>query len=310
MYHTPALLKETLQYLDPREGKSFIDCTLGGGGYTQALLEATKSNGRVLAIDLDEEAIEETELRIKNQELRNLVLVRDNFRNIKTIAHANGFEKVDGILYDLGVSSHQLDEKARGFGFDSASLDMRMDKNQDLTAAEIINHRSKSELIHIFKTYGEERLSAPIADAITRQRKKKSIISSGELSKIVAEQYFRFFKKPSFKNPATKIFQALRIAVNDELGNLEISLSDSIQLLRKDGRIAVISYHSLEDKIVKEFFKKESRNCLCAPQIPQCVCAHKASLKIITKKPIIPGNEEIARNPRARSAKLRVAQKI
>lgn len=311
MYHNSVLLTEVIKLLDPMPGQSFIDCTLGGGGHALEIAKRVAPDGKVLGIDMDEEAIRESRLKAQSSVPKaNVVIVQDNFKNIKKIAVENGFESVDGILFDLGVSSHQLDGRERGFSFNSETLDMRMDKSQDLTAGDIINSWSKNELITIFRDYGEERLSAPIADAITKKRKADGAMGPKELSNVVAEVYKKFYKWPSLKNPATKIFQALRIAVNQELENLIKALPESLKVLKDGGIIAVISYHSLEDAQVKSFFKRESRDCICPPELPQCVCDHKASLKIITKKPITPGDGEIHTNPRSRSAKLRVAYKI
>ena len=311
MYHIPVLLHEVLKYLDPLPGRIFIDCTMGGGGHAKALLDATAPDGKVLAIDLDDDSIKHAisnfQFAISN---KRLILVQDNFKNIKNIAKDSGFEGVDGILYDLGVSSHQLDDKTRGFGFENDTLDMRMDAGNGITAAEIINTWQIRELQKIFKELGEERLHGIIAKTIALERKKKPIVSAKELSDIISSVYERHYRKPSMKNPATKVFQALRMSVNDELHNLELSLGDAMGLLKPGGKIAVIAFHSIEDRIVKNFFKKESKNCICGAEVPVCVCKHKKSLEIITKKPIVPTDGEVSDNPRSRSAKLRVAKKI
>lgn len=311
MYHTPVLLEEVLKYLDPRPNQNFIDGTLGGGGHAAEILKKIEPNGRLLGIDADEDAIREV---IPNFTFpisrKRFVIAQGNFRDMKKIALENNFKDVNGILLDLGVSSHQLDRNEKGFGFESDALDMRMEKGGDLTAGEIVNHWRIQDLITLFREYGEENLAKPIAEKIIEYRQSQSIHKPAELVAIVAEVYKKYYKKPSLKNPATKIFQALRIRVNNELDALKNALDRAKECLGKEGRLAVISYHSLEDRIVKEFFKKESKDCVCPLEYPVCQCDHRASLRIITKKPITATIVEIENNPRSRSAKLRIAQKI
>ena len=291
-YHRPVLLQKTIEFLDPARGKLFIDATVGGGGHAFELL---KRGGKVLGIDRDPEAIKHIK---KSQKLKaksqKLVLVCGNFSQIGEIAKSEGFSQLSGILFDLGVSSHQLEEARRGFSFiHEGPLDMRMDPNLNVRAFDLVNNFDKRRLNEIFKTYSQEELSWPIADAICRARQVKAIETTTELAKIVEAVYARHIKRKNKRiHPATKTFLALRLVVNSELLNLEDSLPQTVDLLEIGGRLVIVSYHSLEDGIVKRFFKQESR------------------LKILTPKPIGPENSEIEANPRARSAKLRVAERI
>jgi len=291
-YHRPVLLQKTIEFLDPARGKLFIDATVGGGGHAFELL---KRGGKVLGIDRDPEAIKHIK---KSQKLKaksqKLVLVCGNFSQIGEIAKSEGFSQLSGILFDLGVSSHQLEEARRGFSFiHEGPLDMRMDPNLNVRAFDLVNNFDKRRLNEIFKTYSQEELSWPIADAICRARQVKAIETTTELAKIVEAVYVRHIKRKNKRiHPATKTFLALRLVVNSELLNLEDSLPQTVDLLEIGGRLVIVSYHSLEDGIVKRFFKQESR------------------LKILTPKPIGPENSEIEANPRARSAKLRVAERI
>lgn len=311
-FHQSVLLDEVIHYLKPQPGQKFIDCTLGGGGHTLGILKRTLPGGKVLGIDLDNEAIKATDQKAKELKLKNnLVLVQDNFRNIGRVAKENGFGKVDGILLDLGLSSAQLHNHDRGFSFLSeGGLDMRFGHQTKITASEILNTYPEKRLYEIFKNFGEERLSKPISQKIIEIRRQTPFASSQQLVDLVAAIYKKYYRHDSKVNPATKVFQALRIAVNEELENLEEVLPQAIKLLAKGGRLAVISYHSLEDRTVKNFFQQESKGCICPPKMPVCQCKHKKTLQIITKKPITPTEEEITLNHRSRSAKLRIAEKI
>jgi len=303
------MIEEVIHYLNPQLGDNFVDCTLGGGGHALAILKRIGPQGRLLGIDLDPSAIQAAKETTKN--FKNITLVQDNFRNLNKITDVYEFDKIDGILLDLGLSSGQLQDQQRGFSFlAEGKLDMRFGQQTDLTAKKILNTYSQKELTEIFRNFGEEKLAWPVAKEIIKARQQKPIDSPNQLVEIVAAAYKKYYRGKSKINPATKIFQALRISVNEEIENLKQVLPQAVGRLKAGGRLAVISFHSLEDKIVKEFFKQESRDCLCPPQLPVCGCKHQKTLKIITKKPLVPSDQEIAANQRARSAKLRVAEII
>lgn len=308
-YHEPVLLRKVIEYLNPQTGKSFIDATIGGGGHTEALLAR---GARVLGIDRDEEAIEHIKKETGNwkmsktlsqtlsevegseveEQTGNLTLTLGNFANIYEIAKANGFDRVDGIIFDLGVSSHQLETAQRGFSFTKEGpLDMRMDKSISIRAYDLINNFEERRLNEIFKTFGQEKFSRRIAGAVCSARQIRPIESTTELARIIEEAIPRGVSRRNI-NIATKVFQAIRIVVNSELLNLEEALPQTVEILKSQGRLAIISFHSLEDAIVKRFLKKETR------------------LITLTKKPIGPDPSEIEKNPKSRSAKLRVAEKI
>lgn len=315
-HHIPVLKKEVIDFLDPRPDQNFIDCTLGGGGHSLEILKRIGPNGKVLGIDLDKEAIEAVELKI-NSELEerklknNLILVQDNFKNLVDIynKHFAGLT-VSGILFDLGVSSRQFDESSRGFSFQKDGfLDMNFDQNRRFKAFDVINKWPQEKLEKIFKRYGEEIFARQIAKGIVRVREKEPINTTKKLANIIKKSIpLKFnFKKV---HPATRVFQALRITVNEELDNLISVLPKILQILDKGGRVAIISFHSLEDRIVKQFFIKESRSCVCPPSFPICKCEGYPKLKILTRKPIIPSSQELKNNPRSRSAKLRAAERV
>jgi 16S rRNA (cytosine1402-N4)-methyltransferase len=308
--HQPVMLEEVVHYLKLKRGDKVIDCTSGGGGHALAILKRIIPTGKLLGIDLDPLAIQAAGEATKDYK-RKIILVKDNFKNLKSIANVNRFYKVNSILLDLGLSSGQIQDQRRGFSFlAEGSLDMRFGPLSDLTAEKILNTYNQKELIEIFKSFGEEKLAKPISQKIIEMRKKAPLTSPKQLVEITSEIYRKYYRGKSKINPATKVFQALRIAVNQEFENLKEILPQAVKLLIKGGRLVIISYHSLEDKIVKEFFKQESRDCICPPQRPTCQCQHKKTLKIITKKPATPKEEETTENPRARSAKMRVAEKI
>lgn len=311
--HIPVMLNDVLAGLEPKPGQVFIDCTLGGAGYTLALAKAVGPHGRVLAIDLDSLALENARQKIKSAGISNIVLVQDNFRNLQDIVKENFSEnsKVDGIVLDLGLSSAQLDDESRGFSFQGdRPLDMAFNQEGHTAVATttIVNRYPLERLTHIFREYGEEPKAYLVAKKIIEKRKKNWIRTTGQLLEIIFQVI-----KPNPKsriNPATKIFQALRMETNKELEALEEVLPAAISLLKPGGRLAVVSFHSGEDRITKEFFKTESKDCICPATVPVCVCHHHATLNIITKKPIPVSDAESNLNPRARSAKLRLAQKI
>lgn len=314
--HTPVMLKEVLEYLDPRPGQQFIDCTLGGSGYTVAIARKVGENGKVLAIDMDKIAIKNAEFRIKNLELNNIILSYGNFKNLQKIVKEKSKgerNKFNGIVFDLGLSSAQLEDKSRGFSFQlDAPLDMAFGHGEGSTehgTEYIVNNYKEGELVKILRDYGEEKFARRIAQSIIKYRKDKPIKTTGQLVYIIESAVPAIYKNKKI-HFATRTFQALRIATNKELESLERALPQAVDLLRKGGKIVIISYHSLEDRIVKQFFKKESKSCLCPPDIPICQCGHKAELKILTKKIVLPSDEEIKVNARARSAKMRVAEKI
>ena len=308
--HKSVLLQEVISYLDPKPGETFIDATIGFGGHSTEILKSISPNGKLLGIDQD---LEELDWLGANtaQKYTNLVLAKGNFSQIKKIAENEGFDKVDGILADIGVSSVQLDKCERGFSLkNDGPLDMRMDKDRELTAAEVVNTYSEHDLTDIFSKYGEERLSKTVAREIVTRRAQRPFTSTLEFAGLVDSIYDKRGLKGLKVHPATRVFQALRIEVNDELGSLQKFLPQSLDLLAQKGRLAVITFHSLEDRIVKDFFQKEAKGCICPPEYPVCKCGHDVKVKILAKKPILPSNEEIKDNPRSRSAKLRVIEKI
>lgn len=315
--HVSVMLDEVLKFLQPTSGGLYIDGTLGGAGHTTAILEQSAPDGRVLGIDTDEQALR----RVRGQfpdlvESGRLVLAHGNFAEMSTIASENDFRSVQGILLDLGFSSDQMDDPQRGFAFSAdGPLDMRLDTSLATSAADLVNTASEQELADIFWKYGEERRSRQIARRIVREREQTAITRTAQLARIAAAGV-PF--KPGTIHPATRVFQALRIAVNAELERLETVLPQILDLLAKPenavqeqgGRMAIIAFHSLEDRIVKDFMRREATDCICPPRIPVCICGHKARLRILTSKPLTPGAQEIERNVRARSAKLRVAEAI
>jgi len=300
--HIPVLSKEVLKGLQAKAGGAYIDCTVGLGGHAKTILQNIMPGGRFLGIDMDPEALKIAENRLKDYG-NAVTLVKDNFTNLEAICSKYEFQPVDGVLFDLGVSSWQLDSAQRGFSFQSeAPLDMRFNPGQGPSAAEIINSYSEQELIRIIKEYGEESHSRQIASLIVKNR---PIYTTSELASLVKDALrYRYSKI----NPATKTFMAFRIAVNKELENLKAALEQVTKILRSKGRLVVISYHSLEDRIVKQFMKRESSDCICPPEALICRCGHKASLRLIAKKVIKPGLPEIENNPRSRSGKMRVAE--
>ncbi len=305
IYHKPVLLEKSIEYLDIISDGIYVDATLGGGGHSYEILKRLSSNGMLISIDMDKDAIENFYKKYKQYD--NWKVVRDNFANIKNILAELGINKINGILYDLGVSSYQLNQYEKGFSYrdDDAILDMNMGLSEN-SAINILNNYSQDELERIFKEYGELKQYRAIARRIIEFRKDREIKYVRDIKDIVEP----VFVHANLIKELSKLFQAIRIEVNRELENLKRSLEDVLGFLDSKGRIVVISYHSLEDRIVKDFFKLESSDCICPPEVPVCNCRHKASLKIITKKPIVPDEVEVEFNIRARSAKLRVAEKI
>ncbi|MBN1538066.1 MAG: 16S rRNA (cytosine(1402)-N(4))-methyltransferase RsmH [Anaerolineales bacterium] len=304
LVHLPVLYQEILTALQPRSGGRYIDCTLGAGGHAFGILESSCPDGQLLGLDVDPIALELAQQRLGDFGNR-AILIRASYASLKNQLAIINWPKVDGILLDLGVSSMQLDEGKRGFSFmGDAPLDMRFDPQNPLSARDIVNDYSEQELADIIYRYGEEKRSRQIAQRIVRSR---PINTTGELAHIIAGVAGGRRMKI---HPATRTFQALRIAVNQELETLQKTLPQALDVLESGGRMAVISFHSLEDRIVKHFFRQESRDCICPPHTPICICGHHASIREMTRQPVKPQPSEIENNPRSRSARLRVAQKI
>lgn len=313
--HVPVMLEEVLTLLRPTPGQKYIDGTLGGGGHTAAILERSAPDGRVLGIDADAQALARVRSRLPAAlAAGRLQLVHGNFADLAAIAHTAGFLSVQGVLLDLGFSSDQMDNPQRGFSFSAAGpLDMRLDQSLERSAADIVNDASEEELADIFWRYGEERRSRQVARRIVQARRKGPITGTQQLAALAAAGVP--FQAGAI-HPATRVFQALRIAVNGELERLEAVLPQILDVLsthkgmqgEEVGRMVIIAFHSLEDRIVKEFLRREATDCICPPRVPVCICGHKARLRILTPKPLTPGIQEIEHNPRARSAKLRAAE--
>ena len=305
--HDPVLLAEVLAQLDPREGGRFLDGTVGAGGHAEAILERTGPSGRLIGLDVDPAALAEAG-RVLARFGERAVLVRSNFALLDVVAARHGFTPLDGVLLDLGLSSLQLADERRGFSFRAEGpLDMRADPDLSVTAADIVNSWDERELRRAFGELGEETEAGRVAAAIVRRRSREPFLSADDLGRFVAGVKTQ---RRRGIDPATRVFQALRIAVNHELDNLQRGLEAAVRALRPGGRLAVISFHSLEDRITKQFFVRESRDCICPPHLPTCVCGHRAGLRVVTRRPLRADSAEVARNPRARSAALRIAEKI
>ena len=323
--HVPVMVEEVVKFLQPGAGGNYVDGTLGGGGHTQAILERSAPDRRVLGIDADAQAIARVGERLADfVNTGRLVLVQGNFVELACIVDEASFVSIQGVVLDLGFSSEQMGDAQRGFSFSvDGPLDMRFDQSQGESAADIVNSASEQELADIFWRYGEETRSRRIAQRIVKARARGAITRTGQLAQLAAvgAPY-----KPGAIHPATRTFQALRIAVNRELEHLEEVLPQVLDVLsrgkgrvadgqegsgrqeRGSGRMVIITFHSLEDRLVKEFMRREARDCLCPPQVPVCVCGHKARLRVLTPKPVTPTVTEVSANPRARSAKLRAAE--
>ena len=307
-YHESVMSSEVLHYLNVHMEGVIVDGTLGDGGHTEFILKNTAPEIRVFAIDRDRSAIKRARERLSP--FRNRVtFAHGNLGDLKNLAAQNGITRVVGLLMDLGVSSPQLDTPERGFSIrHDGPLDMRMDSSQKTSAADLLVKLTDVELVSIIKNFGEERYAKRVVRAIRREQEELPITTTGQLSRIVAKVVTS--PRHSRIHPATRTFQALRIAVNDELEQLKTALADMIDLLHSGARVAVISFHSLEDRIVKTFFRDEEKGCSCPPKIPICVCGRTQTLKVLTRKPLVPSEEELAINPRSVSAKLRVAEKV
>ncbi len=312
--HAPVMVPQVLEFLKPESGKRYLDGTLGGGGHAEQILERSSPDGQVLGLDLDGDAIAGAQQRLARFGDR-LVTRWANFAKAGELLEEMRWGKVNGILLDLGLSSHQMDSPERGFGFQmDARLDMRMDRRQAMDAYQVVNTFPVADLERLFWDYGEERLGRPIAMTIARERKKMPIVTTKQLAELVAATVRRkksgADRRKERIHPATRVFQALRIAVNRELENLDSFLGNAYELLLTHGRMVIISFHSLEDRAVKQAFRKWSRSCLCPPRTPLCRCGWSQKVSILTSKPLLPSAAEVQINPRARSAKLRAVEGI
>ena len=301
--HIAVLVDEVVAGLRVRPGGRYLDATLGAGGHAASILRASAPDGQVLGLDTDAEAVDYA-LRALRPFCARVIAQVANFRSLESVVSNLGFDFVDGVLLDLGFSSRQMEDAERGFYFArEGPLDMRLDRRQDQTAADLVNLLPEAELADLLWRFGEERHSRRIARAIVRARPVSSTTDLAELVKRSVGHRERI-------HPATRTFQALRIAVNDEIDNLSETLPQARNVLRPGGRLAVISFHSLEDRVVKRFYQLEARDCICPPETPICVCQHRATLRVISRKPIRPSDKEVTANPRSRSAKLRIAERL
>ena len=302
--HIPVLVEETIGALAVQPGGRYIDCTLGSGGHATAILEHSSPGGQLLGIDADPDAIQAARVRLETYS-NSIQLINENFVNLQSICYKYDFLPVHGILFDLGLCSLQLNGNGRGFSFQyNAPLDMRLNPDQEITAADIINTYPETELAQLIKTYGEEGHARRIARRIVQERPINTTFQLAQvIERIIGSRRSRI-------HPATKTFQALRIVVNQELEHLESALRQAVNLLGFEGRLVVISYHSLEDRIVKQFMQREAKDCICPLGTPTCVCRHTASLRLINKRVVTPSPAEVQINPRSRSAKLRAAERV
>ncbi|WP_035290070.1 16S rRNA (cytosine(1402)-N(4))-methyltransferase RsmH [Clostridium sp. KNHs214] len=306
--HISVLLDEVIGGLDIKPDGIYVDCTLGGGGHSIEILKRLSEKGRLIGIDQDTNALKAAGEKLKNFE--NVTYVHDNFYNIEEILKSLNIEKVDGILMDLGVSSHQLDEGERGFSYmQDAPLDMRMNRESDFSAYNVINEYEEKELYRIIKEYGEEKFAKRIAFNIVKSRNEKAIETTLQLVDIIKSSIPAKFRREGH-HPAKRTFQAIRIEVNRELYILDKAIEDGVNRLNKGGRITIITFHSLEDRIVKNKFKQLQNPCTCPKDFPICVCGKIPKLKVISRKPIVASEEELEDNPRSRSAKLRIGEKV
>jgi len=304
-YHVPVMLQECMDGMNVREGGVFLDLTMGGGGHFLHTASLVGETGTVIGIDRDIDAINEVARKAEGLACR-VIIERTPFSGFPSALEEHGITGVDGILMDLGVSSHQFDDGARGFSYRAdAKLDMRMDNRNTLTAEKIINEYSNEDLIRVLRDYGEVRNPQRMSKLICEKRDESAIVTTGQFVDILNKEY------GNLKNGVlSKVFQAFRIEVNGELDELNTALEESVKWLNPGGRLAIMSYHSLEDRIVKQFYREKSVSCVCPPALPQCVCGTIPTLKVITRKPIVSGRDELEVNVRARSAKLRVAERL
>ena len=305
--HVSVLLKEAVGFLSPAPGRRYLDGTLGGGGHAEQILIGSSPDGEVLGLDRDDEALAAAEQRLRSFAAR-LLTRQASFATAQQILNEIHWESVDGVILDLGISSHQVNDAERGFSFRSkARLDMRMDRRQSLDARQIINTFGAAELEKIFRDFGEEPQARRLAQAIVAERKARSLETTDALAGLVERIKGRGWRD---HHPATQIFQALRIAVNEEIRQLELFLANGYELLRPGGRMTIIAFQSLEDRLVKNAFRKWSRACICPPRVLSCRCGWSQKVRLLTKKPVVPSANEIGVNPRARSAKLRAVERV
>ncbi|HOG17212.1 MAG: Ribosomal RNA small subunit methyltransferase H [Syntrophaceae bacterium PtaU1.Bin231] len=307
-YHTPVMLEEALEALRCKPGGLYVDGTIGGAGHAYEILRRTSPDGRLIGFDLDEDALREAAGRLASFGER-AVLVRGNFADADAVLKERGIGEIDGALLDLGVSSHQLTSPERGFSFSADSpLDMRMDKRQRMTAFTVVNSLPQDDVERILRQ-GEETAARKVAAAIVERRGRSPIRTTGELAALVVSAVPGHRRRQRI-HPATKTFQAIRIHVNAELASLENAIPGIAAVIKPGGRFVIISFHSLEDRIAKQTFRELERGCTCPRQVPYCICGKKPLLRVLTRKPILPSQDEVSRNPRARSAKMRVAERI
>lgn len=308
-HHVSVLLDECIESLNIKPDGVYVDCTMGGAGHSKEIVKRLSSKGLFIGFDQDKNAIETAKERLKDYSDR-VRFIHSNFENIKEELEKIGVYKIDGVLADLGVSSHQLDEKDRGFSYmQDAPLDMRMDVRKDFSAYDVVNTYSEEELARIIKEYGEDNWAKRIAKFIVEKREEKEIETTGELVDIIKGAIPKKARIDG-PHPAKRTFQAIRIEVNNELSVINKMIQDAVSIMDKGGRICIITFHSLEDRIVKNEFKELALDCVCPPHFLMCQCDKKSLVKVITRKPILPSEEEINENPRSRSAKLRVAERI
>ncbi len=304
--HKSVMLYETVDGLNINPDGIYVDGTAGGGGHSELIASRLSEKGKLVCFDRDPDAIEACKTRLSK--FKNVILINEKYSSLKSSLKENGIEKINGLMLDLGVSSHQLDTAERGFSYHSdAPLDMRMSQS-GTSAADIVNTYSEKELADIFFKYADEKFSFKIAKAIVEKRKEKPIETTSQLAEIVSDNYPNKFKRNG--HPARKVFQAIRIAVNDEMGEVEKGIDDAFEMLCSGGRLSIITFHSIEDRIVKQKFSSFTQGCTCPPDFPICVCGKKPRAKLINKKPITASEQELKENLRSRSAKLRILEKI
>ncbi|MBU1119467.1 16S rRNA (cytosine(1402)-N(4))-methyltransferase RsmH [Patescibacteria group bacterium] len=307
MFHKPVLLSEVVEFLSPKQNEHLIDCNLGGGGHAATILEKTSPSGKLIGIDLDLQALAEARDSLQQYGDR-FVPVNDTFGNLDEIVLNAGISPISGVLFDLGLSSFQLDQSGRGFSFKRTEpLDMRFSESRGKTAADVVNEYSFDELRALFKEYGELKNNAKLARHIVMNRDTR-VETTSDLCALAKEAMPRFYIGKENKYLA-QVFQSLRIEVNNELEELKKGLTAALSVVKPKGRVAVISYHSLEDRVVKQLFRAESKECICPPKSPLCICEHEQRVEVLTRKPVVPSEKEISTNPRGRSAKLRVVEK-